>query len=294
MSVTILVDSTCDLSDVLINQNNIKVLPLHVNFGEETYLDRENITVDELFNKVAKTGIMPKTAAISPARYYEAFKAELDKGNEVVTMGIGSGFSGTYQNANIALDDFTEEEQARIHIIDSRNLSTGTGLLALKACKFRDQGLNGAEIKARVEELVPRVRSMFSIDTLEYLHKGGRCSGTTRLFGTMLKIKPVIRVVDGAMVVAKKPMGKYSRSLQVQLDYVKNDLGNIDEDFMMITHAKAESDAEYLLEELTKINHGVKNVYETTAGCIVSAHCGPRCIGILYILKEDKKEVVEE
>ena len=294
MSITILVDSTCDLSEELVIENKIQILPLYINFGEESFLDRVDINVNQMFKKVADTGVMPKTAAISPARYLEAFKEELDKGNEVVTMGIGSGFSGSYQNANIAREELSDEEKSRLHIIDSKNLSTGTGLLALKACKFRDQGLSGKEIKEEVEKLVPRVRSMFSIDTLEYLHKGGRCSGTTRLFGTMLKIKPVVRVVDGGMIVAKKPMGKYERSLQVQLDYVNHDLGNIDDDFMMVTHAVADKDAKYLQDQLARINHGVKNVYETSAGCTVSAHCGPRTIGILYIVKEDKKETVSE
>lgn len=286
MGVTILVDSTCDLSDELIKQNNIKIISLYVNFDNESYLDRVDITVEEMFDKVTKTGIMPKTAAISPNRYLEVFKEEIKNGSEVVSMGIGSGFSGSFQNASIARNELSEEDREKIHLVDSKNLSTGIGLLALKACKYRDMGYTGSQIKTELELLVPRVRSMFSIDTLDYLHKGGRCSGTTRLFGTMLRIKPVVRVINGEMVVTKKPVGKYERALEVQLDYVKNDSGNIDEDFMMVTHAKAPECAEYLKERLATIDHGVKNIYETTAGCIVSAHCGPKTIGILYIVKE--------
>lgn len=281
--IKIITDSTCDLSPELITQNDLRVLPLFVNFKEESFLDGIQIDVPKMISKITSTKVMPKTAAVPPITFFETFTEEIAAGNEVIYLGIGSKFSISCQNAKLAQAELASDQ---IHIVDSCNLSSGTGLLILKACKLRDEGLSADEICAKLNELVPLVRTQFAINTLEYLHKGGRCSGTTRLFGTALKVRPIIRVINGGMVVAKKPRGKYEKALAVLLDYVKHDLGNIDPDFMMITHCLAENDAEYLREELSKMPTEVENLYTTKAGCVISSHCGPRTIGILYILKK--------
>ena len=136
----------------------------------------------------------------------------------------------------------------------------------------------------KVESLRPLIKTQFAINTLDYLHLGGRCSGTSKIFGTLLKIKPIIRVVDGEMIVAKKPRGKFTKALDTLLDYVKADVDNLDLDFMMVTHSLAGSDASYLLKELKSFVK-VENIYETKASGVISTHCGPRTIGILYIVK---------
>ena len=190
-----------------------------------------------------------------------------------------SGFSSCFNSARIGTMDLD-----KVFCIDSKNLSSGTGLLVLKMCKLRAQGLSAKEIAEEIENLVPNVRSQFAINTLEYLHMGGRCSGASKLFGTLLKLKPIIKVVDGAMVVSKKPIG-FNKALNAMLDDVIKEKDNMDLDHIMVTHSKADEDAQYLINELSK--HFDKNIImETHASGTVSTHCGPRTIGILYIAKK--------
>lgn len=279
--IKIVTDCTSDLSEELIEKHNIHTVPLIVNIGGKSYKDKEEINTKELFEKVKEYEELPKTSALTPHTYYELFKDLIDQGYSVLYMGIGSGFSSCYQNSMIASEDLPKD---KLRIVDSANLSSGIGLLLLKAAKFRDEGNSLNEIADKLEVLVPKVRTMFSIDTLEYLHKGGRCSGTARFFGSMLKIKPIIRVVDGKMVVAKKPRGKYKVALDTQLDYFMHDKDNIDPENIFITHCLAhDEDIEYLKEKITQ-TIDVKNLHVTNASSVISTHCGPRTIGILYIV----------
>ena len=197
-------------------------------------------------------------------------------------IGLASGFSSSYNSAKLAAENFDN-----VYVVDSQNLSSGVGLLVNKAVKFRNEGFSASEIAQKVQEIVPLVRVQFVIDTLKYLHMGGRCSGMAKIFGTALKLKPIIRVIDNAMVVAKKPVG-YNKGLQAMLGYLEQDKDNIDEDMLTITHCLADEDAKYLKQQVpTIVDH--KNIVETHAGCVISTHCGPRCIGILYILKQPEK-----
>lgn len=277
--INIITDCTSDLSPELLAQNNIKVVPLLVTFGEESYRDGIDLTTQELYQKVEQYKALPKSAAVPPAQYHEIF-SQYPKDEDVIFMGIGAGFSGNYQNALLASQDFDN-----VYVVDSGNLSSGIGLLLLKICKFRDEGLSTQEIIQKIDEIRPLVRTQFAINTMDYLHMGGRCSGTAKIFGTLLKIKPIIKVVDGKMIVAKKPHGKYERALDALLDYVKDDLDNLDLDNIFVTHSLADDDAKYLLSELKKLVK-VKNIYETKASGVISTHCGPRTIGILYIVNK--------
>lgn len=277
--INIITDCTSDLSPELIQKNNIRVLPLYINFGEESYRDGIDITTEELYQKVEQHKSLPKSAALPPAAFHEVF-ASYSKDEDVIFMGIGSGFSGTYQNAIIAASEYDN-----VYIVDSQNLSSGIGLLLLKMCQFRDQGLSTVEVIQKTEDIVPFVRTQFAINTLDYLHMGGRCSGTSKIFGTLLKIKPIIRVVDGKMEVAKKPHGKFEKALKTLLDYVENDIEKLDLDYIIVTHSLASNDANYLINELNQMVK-VQNIVETRASGVISTHCGPRTIGILYIVKE--------
>lgn len=281
--IKIITDCTSDLTTEMYEKLDIHVMLLNVTIGGKEYIDKVNITSEEMFKIVDEVNSLPKTSALTPSDFYNAFKTYVDEGYDVLYMGLGSGFSSTYQNAMIARDEFPV---GRVRTVDSGNLSSGIGLLLLKAAKFRDEGCSLDELVSKLEELVPRVRTMFSINTLEYLHKGGRCSGTQRFFGTMLKIKPIIRVVDGKMVVGKKPRGKYKVALDSQLEYVMHDVDNIDPDNLFITHCLAKpEDIEYLKSGIKK-SVNVDNIYVTDASSIIATHCGPRTIGILYIVKE--------
>src|SRR5690554_6130095 len=181
--INIATDSTSDLSNELLEKFDIAVWPLYINFGEETFRDKIDIDADLLYKKVKEHGELPKTAAISPAEFYQYFSA-YSKDEDIIYMGIGEGFSATFNNARLAAEEFDN-----VYIIDSNNLSTGIGLQLLKIAKFREAGLTAAEIVEKMKQVTPNVSTRFAINTLEYLHKGGRCSSTTRIIGSTLKIK---------------------------------------------------------------------------------------------------------
>ena len=278
--IGIITDTASDLSKEMYQQNDVECIPFFVEVNGKSYQSGKDITVDELFAVAKKEKKLPRTSQITPVNFMEYFKKGLEKYEHLIYIGIGSGFSGTFNNAYLAAQDF----DGKVTVIDSENLSSGEGLLVLKACKLRNEGKSVDEIVAEVKRCVPLVKTSFAVETLEYLHLGGRCSGTTKLFGTLLKIKPIIKVVDGKMMVAKKPIGSYKKALDIMLENVVADLENIDLDNVLVTHCKADNDAKYLIEELKKIVP-LECIHETFAESIVSTHCGPRTIGILYILK---------
>lgn len=278
--VKIITDCTSDLTKELYEKHDIEVIPLYVTIGGKTYQDGVDISTEELYQKVQEYGELPKSSAVSPVVMFEHFKAHYDRGDDVLFMGIGGELSATYQTAKLTAKEFPSN---RIRVVDSKNLSSGIGLLLLKAVKFRDEGDDLEMIAKKVEQIVPFVKTQFAINTLEYLHKGGRCSGTARIFGTLLKIKPIIRVIDGQLMVAKKPHGKFNVALEVMLDYLRQDKDRVDEDCLFITHSLAGEDAKYLREKIQGIVK-VKQIYETFASGVISTHCGPRTIGILYIV----------
>ena len=246
--VIILSDSTCDLSEKLIKENDVKLVSLYVSFDSDIYKDGEEIVPSKLYELVKERKELPKTSACSIGDFIVVFKKYLDEGYDVFYIGIGSKLSSTYNNALAAKQELNTE---RIQISDSGNLSSGTGLLVLKACEFARNGKNVKEIKEEIDKLVPNVRSKFAVESLEYLHKGGRCSGVARFFGTMARLKPVIIVEDGKMSVLAKPIGK-RRALQVMIDDIVSNKDNIYNDCVMVTHTYADEDAAYLKEVLAK------------------------------------------
>ncbi len=283
--IIIATDSTCDLSQELIDKHDIKIIPLYVNFGTKSYKDREEINTTAMYEKVKAEGIYPKTSAATPLDFLYFFKELLVGGNEIVYTGIGSTLSTTFQSAHIALEDLSEEERSRIHLVDSKNLSTGIGLLVLKATSFREEGDSAKEIAEKLEMIVPKVRSQFVVETLEYLHKGGRCSGMTRFLGTALRIKLLIKVVDGKLDVDKKAVGPTKKALNLMLDDFYALLPDLDKEFLFVTHSNAPKNCEYIQSKIEAVKDSFDNIYETTAGCVISGHCGEGCIGILYIEK---------
>jgi DegV family protein with EDD domain len=278
--VVILSDSTCDLTQDILRQINVPIIPLHVIFNGESYDDGLNLPTNQMYQMVDKLGVLPTTSAVSPGEMIDFFSTYINQGYDIVYLGIGGGLSATLQSAHVASLEFPED---RIFLVDSQNLSSGTGLLVLKAAQLRDQGMSAKEIKQKIEQIVPKVRSQFAIETLEYLHRGGRCSGTARLFGTMLKLKPIIKVIDGKLQVGKKPIGKMTRALDVMLDEMEPLLDTIDSNFVMVTHSIADEAANYAITRLKQLNK-FKDIHETQAGCVISTHCGKGTIGILYIL----------
>lgn len=280
--VKIIADSTVDLSTELYKKYDIDILPLNVSFGEETYQDGVNITLKELFKKVEEKGELPHTSACSPALFEEVFKKYIDKGMDIVYLGLSSTMSTTFQNAFIAKGDFPED---RIYLVDSKNLSSGTGLLVLKAGRLAQEGKSAKEIAEELEKTVPNVVAQFTIEELEYLHKGGRCSGASKIFGHIFHVRPYIKVVDGNMIVYKKPRGPMKVAINEQLADIKSALPNVDQNAVILCHSGLDEELlKYTKAELDKLIDP-KCIYVVEAGCVISAHCGKGCVGILYIKK---------
>lgn len=279
--VLILTDSSCDMPQSWLDENNIKLISFNITLKNNAYLDGIDIHTKEMFKMIDKAKEITKTSAISPAKYEEFF-AQYAKDYDLIYIGLASGFSSSYNSAYVASQSFDN-----VYVVDSQNLSAGIGLLLNKAVKFKNEGFTAKEIVDKVKEIVPLVRVQFVVDTLKYLHLGGRCSGTARIVGTALQLKPIIRVIDNKMEVSKKTIG-YKKGLNALLGYLEADKDNVDEDMITITHCLANEDAEFLMTKIPQIvDH--KNILETNAGCVISTHCGPRCIGILYILKNANK-----
>ncbi len=279
--IKLVTDSTCDLSQQLIKEHDIAVVPLYVIFPGEEYRDNVDLTTPKMYELVREKGILPKTAAASPGDIQAVFERYLQEGYQILFTGIGNNFSATMKSALAAKTAIGSED---IYLVDSQNLSSGSGLLLLKAVKFRAEGLSAAAIKERIEALAPKVRSQFVIDTLEYLHKGGRLNAFAAAMGTMLKIKPIIKVRDGVLGVGKKGRGTVRVGVDIMLQEAFAEKHEIDGDCLMITHSLAHADAKYVRDQIRQ-NLKIDNVYETDAGCVISSHCGRGTIGILYLLK---------
>lgn len=280
--VQIVCDSTLDITPELYKKYNIHVIPLHVNFGEEDYIDGETITLEQLYAKVKEYGELPHTAAVSSAVFEEEFKKFIDQGMDVVYVGIGSTLSSAFQSAFIAMQSFPE---GRVALIDSKNLSSASAILAIQAAKLRDAGKSAVEIAEEVQKLVPKVIGQFTIEQFEYLYKGGRCSGAAKVMGTLLHIRPYLRVIDGKLVVYKKPRGPMKVAINEQLAGLKEDLPNVDDTVIFITHTgMAPGMVEWVKSEVAKLVDP-KCIEVTTSGAVIGSHCGPGTLGILYLKK---------
>ena len=281
--VKIIIDSTSDLNPEYIAENNIHVIGLGVNFEHEEFVDGVNITPSELFAKVTKCKRLPKTSAASLPTLIDVFQRYIDEGYDVFYTGISSKMSSSYNVACLAAMQFPKN---RVVVYDSYNLSTGIGLQVMEAVRLANEGKSADEIKEELKKIRLNVRSQFMVETLDYLHKGGRCSSVSYFFGRSLGIKPIIRVKEGTMSVYKKAIGKPVKALNIMLDIFKKDLPNINLGTVMITSTSAPEHEKYLYDQLSQLIDP-KYIMITHAGCVVSSHCGPGTIGILYILKEN-------
>ena len=277
MKIAISVESTVDLSKELIKQYNLEMIPFTVLLGETAYQDGD-ITSQDIFDFVAKEKVLPRTSAINDFQYREYFDELLAKGYDaIIHISLSSEISSSYSHAVQ-----TATKYDNVFIIDSRSLSTGIALLAIYAAKLRDKGLKPQEIVEKVTARIPYVQASFVIQTLEYLHKGGRCSGLLRFGATILRIKPQIIVSDGKMAPAKKYIG---RKTQVIAGYCKDTLeqfANPDLSVAFVTHTQATPEMVAVAIEALK-NRGFKTIYETNAGATITSHCGPQTLGILFI-----------
>lgn len=279
-NIVITSDSTTDLSPELKERYNVSVIPLGVTLGEKTYFDGVDITPDDIYAHHDKTGELPKTAAANVNDCIEFFKPFAEAGKAVIHFTISSSMSSTFNNARIAAAEFEN-----IYVIDSKNLSTGGGLLVVAAAEMAEKGMDAADIVAEVEKLVPCVDASFVIDSLEYLHKGGRCSALTVLGANLLKLKPCIEVKDGAMGVGKKYRGRFGDVLKTYVAERLGDGSDIDTDRVFVTHAGCDEEIVNAVVKQVKDTGIFNEVFLTRAGCTVSSHCGADTLGVLFIRK---------
>lgn len=287
--IAILTDSTCDLSQELLDKYNIHYFPLYVTINNETYKDGAELKAKEMYEKAEAIKAHPKTAAASIQDIYDFFMKFLKEDKEIVYAGIGGGLSCTFQNTHIVRDlvyDKHPEYEGRIHLVDSMNLSTGISLTLIKMCEARDQGKTAKEIVEIGEDVVPRVRAQFCVENLDYIHKGGRCSNSAKFFGTLLSIKPMLKVQAGKLNVWKKSIGSFKKALNIMIDEFLTNFENIDKSVVFITHSEGDPYAKYIEEKISGVIDRIENVYNTKAGCVISSHCGRNTTGILYVMNK--------
>ena len=278
MSIKITSDSTSDLSPALREQYDITVLPLYVTMGEQTCQDGVDACPEDLFAYVERTGSLPTTAAVNVADYHDCFAQFSPRHEAVIHITISSDFSSCYQNACVAAEGFSN-----VYVVDSRNLSTGHGLVVLEAALAAQRGEQPEAIVAHLNEVASQVEASFVVDKLDYLVKGGRCSSAAALGANLLKLKPCIEVVDGRMKVGKKYRGNYDKVL---LQYVRERLDGRDDlalDRIFVTHTPCRPETVEAVKAEIQTYAPFSEIIETTAGCTISSHCGPNTLGILFL-----------
>lgn len=281
--IKIISDSTCDLTKDLLEEYDISILPLHVILGEKDLLDGVTITPDEIYEWADANKTTPKTSAPSIEDAIELIKPYVDNGDEIIYFSISKEMSTSINVINLAADEL--EATDRIHVIDSANLSTGVGLLVLEAATMTREGMNANDIVAKIEELKPLVRASFVVDTLTYLHRGGRCSSVAALAGGVLKLHPKIVVEDGKMSATKKYRGKMDSVILSYAKEMEEDLKNAKTDRAFITHSGCdEAIIQSVYSYLEELNV-FKEIIITRAGSVISSHCGYGTLGVLFISK---------
>lgn len=281
--VIITADSTCDLPPDIIEKNNIIITPLSVLLGDSIYYDGVDIFPEDIYSYVDKTGILPKTSAVAPSQYYELFEELTQQGKAVVHISLSSAISSSYQNACVAASEFDD-----VYCVDSKSLCTAMGLLVLKACDFRAKGFDAKKIANRVNSVVPKVSATFVLNSLEYLHKGGRCSSVAKFSANVLGIKPSIAVdpKTGTMDVAKKYRGKMDVVYKQYINDCLKDVNKIDTSRIVVANSGGISPdiisfAKGVIEGKAKFNE----IIFADAKCTISSHCGPKTFAIFYIRK---------
>ena len=278
MRTRIMADSTCDLPQSIIDRYDIGIAPLYIIKNEKPYKDRLEISVKDIFDHVESGAGMTRSNAINISEYQEYFEQSKKEYDAVIHICISNQFSVCYQNAKLAAG-----EVDNVYVVDSLNLSTGSGHIVLDAAIMAENGMPPEEIVENLERMIPLVEASFVIGTLKYLHKGGRCSGLAALGANLLKLNPCIEVVDGKMVVGKKYRGSFDKII---LQYVEDKLANrsdIDTKRIFVTYPPTMGD-----KLISQVVDKIKSIREfdeiicSEAGCVISNHCGPICVGILF------------
>lgn len=280
MKIKIISDSTCDLPQEVLEKYNITMIPLAVIKDGQQFTDGVNITPGEIFAHVAAGGDLCSTAAINIGEYEEIFAKYLKEYDGIIHINISSEFSSCHQNARLAAEDYDN-----VRVIDSRNLSTGQGLVVLKACELAANCDDLNEITVQLNAFTEKVEASFLLDRLDYMVKGGRCSAAAALGANLLNLKPCIEVKNGKMGVVKKYRGNYAKCLST---YVKDRLAgreDIDKGTLFVTRTPISEECFHAVEESVALYNDFETTYWNEAGCTVSCHCGPGTLGVLFVRK---------
>ena len=278
--VIISADSTCDLPQELVERFDIRIIPLTVLLGDESYFDDASFSPDQIYDYYKKSGSLPKTSAPSVQQFIDFFTPMVEAGYEVVHIDISSELSATFSSGRIAAS-----ELEGVYTIDSRSLCTGLSLLILEAAKCRDEGMCAADIAAHLEKLVPNVETSFVIDTLEYLWKGGRCSGVAALGANMLKLRPAIAMKDGKLDVYKKYRGNMNNVYKQYARETLSDKEIYGENIFIVDSGEVSAEAVDSVKEVVNELAPGHQVYCCRAGSTISSHCGPGTLGVIFIRK---------
>ncbi len=278
MRIRITSDSTCDLGH-FVEDRNIGILPLQVNLDADSFHDGVDITPEDIFKFVAEKKILPKTSAPSIGDYEEFFAKELNGYDELIHFNISAKSSGSHNMAKQAAESF----DGKVRVIDSMALSSGQGLLVMKAADLRDEGKSTDEIVAAVEEIRTHINTSFIPDSLDYLHKGGRVSGMVKLAAGLFKIHPLIMMDNGQLVPGKKYKGKMSVIIKQYIEDLKEMYPNYDKTRCFITHSTADAELVAVAKEKVKELFNFDEVIETIAGSIITSHCGRNTLGVLFV-----------
>ena len=278
--IRILADSTCDLSQELIERYGITIVPLSIIMGDKSYYDGEDVTPDKIFEWADANKTTPKTAAVTQERAEEVLRPLIDAGDDIIFFCISSKMSST---CNVI--SMVGEGYEKLYVIDSYNLSTGIGLQVIRAAELAKAGLDAATIARNIVADRVKVRASFVIDTLTYLARGGRCSAVTALFANTLRIHPIIEVKDGAMGVAKKLRGHVGHAIMTYVKSLEADLKNAHPARVFITHSGCDAALVDEVRDYLKSLGVFEEVLETRAGGVISSHCGPNTLGVLYYEK---------
>ena len=283
--VRIISDSTCDLSPMLISKYDITIIPLHVLLGDEEYEDGVNISPDQIYQWSEASRQTPKTSAPSIESAIQCMKPFLDQGDELICFSISESMSTSANTMRLAAAELGKEDM--VTVINSANLSTGIGLLVIEAAIMAGQGIGRDKIKEQILRIIPLVRSSFVVDSMVYLRRGGRCSAITALAGSALRIHPEIIVSEGSMIVGKKYRGKMDRVIIKYAEYLKPFLLHGKKDRVFITHSGCSRQTIDLVRDYLHSLDYFDEILETRAGSVISSHCGPGTLGILYIDNPD-------
>ena len=278
MRTRITADSTCDLPQSIIDRYDIGIVPLYIIKDEKPYKDRLEISVNDIFDYVESGAGMTRSNAINISEYQEYFLQSKKDYDAVIHICISNQFSVCFQNAKLAA-----EEIDNVYVVDSLNLSTGSGHLVLDAAIMAENGMAPDKIVEQLERLIPLVEASFVIGTLKYMHKGGRCSGLTALGANLLKLNPCVEVVDGKMVVGKKYRGSFDKIILQYVEDKLTDRDDIDTKRIFVTYPPTMEDGliSQIVDKIASIRE-FDEIICCDAGCVISNHCGPICVGILF------------